>query len=70
MRSSTPPSHSTNEMETTDYDIILIGGGITGLATAAALLHREQFPPSRLLILEKAEQARAMAKCQFSGRKA
>ena len=38
----------------TDYDVILIGGGITGLATAAALLHREQFPPSRLLILEKA----------------
>ena len=41
-----------------DYDVIIIGGGITGLATAAALIHREKIPQQRICIIEKSNEIR------------
>ncbi len=43
-----------NSAATPTYDVLIVGGGIVGLATAKALL--EQLPETKLLLLEKEAQ--------------
>ena len=44
-------------MNTTNYDIIIVGGGIVGLATAYKLMN--QNPSKTILVLEKEKEVAA-----------
>lgn len=50
---------SSGNIGVVEYDVLIVGGGITGLASAVSLIHREKISPERICILE---QSRNMSK--------
>ena len=49
-------TNTSYESPAADYDVIIIGGGITGLATAAALINREKIFHHKIRIIEQSKE--------------